>query len=275
MPLESDIAQILGEETQAEAETSEVESSSEEKEVGEETETSSEEETSSKEETSESEETSSEETSKESSEEEGKSENELLKEQNQKLKEQLNQTSAKSPQAESSSSEESSSPSDPLADVDPLGDFEFNSLVEDSETFKKWAKNFGSKIYEKAKEDFYREVPQVVQSTTQEQIQLREKAKEFYENNSDLAEVKPFVAQTTNQVHSEHPDWDFDQVLEESAKRARDALGLEKQALQTEKASKKKDPALAKEGGSRKSGKRESKDQRSEMERDIDEMIKS
>ena len=142
-----------------------------------------------------------------------------------------------------------------------------------AERFKKWAKDFGRQIYQKSQEDFFQQVPQVVQKTAQEQIYLRDKAKEFYDNNQDLAGVKDFVAQTTNQVHSEHPDWDFDDVLGEAANRAREALGLEKQAAQKEKESRKK-PKVPSEGTSKKSGKRgEPQDQRSEMEREIDAML--
>ncbi|MEF8799062.1 MAG: hypothetical protein V5A79_06585 [Candidatus Bipolaricaulota bacterium] len=275
MALDSDIARMLGEEpseeqetegqdTEAQAEEQEAQGTEETQEEGgeEQVEQQSEESAGSEE---------SEEGESESDEGE-ESEVEKLKKQNELLQQRLNEQAAQT-QTQTSEDESEKSKSDPLEDLDPIGDYDFESIAEDKETFQKWAKDFGRQIYQKAQEDFFQQVPQVVQKTAQEQIYLRDKAKEFYDNNQDLAGVKDFVAQTTNQVHSEHPDWNFDDVLGEAANRAREALGLEKQAAQKEKESRKK-PKVPSEGTSKKSGKRgEPQDQRSEMEREIDAML--
>lgn len=206
---------------------------------------------------------------------EGESEedDELTKERKrrEKLEEQVNELSKKIPQ-EQSQVEGQEAGQEETSPIDALKEYSFDNIVESEETFWKFVNDLITQVQSKTEEQTMKKIPQVVQSTAQEQIELREKASQFYSENPELAQSKPFVANITNQVWSEHPDWGFDDILNETANRARDALGLEKQAKQNEKDSKSKEgrnPAFAKTG--QKSSRRESSG-KSELEKELEEM---
>lgn len=135
-----------------------------------------------------------------------------------------------------------------------------------------------------AYEEMVRNTPKLVTTLVEGKITLDKAVDGFYEENEDLAPIKDYVGSVANMVVSENPDWAIDKVLEETEKRVRKNLDLEKKAKDThEKTKKKKDkdeeesddtkkknPLASKRGG--KSG-RKGEDTRSDEQRDIDDIV--
>lgn len=162
-----------------------------------------------------------------------------LKRQNEALIARINELSgmlqknASAQQAQASGSGSASDPSSDEDETDFFGDWTFEKIIESEESFKTFLSGFAKKIAVKTEETILRKIPGTVSKVTMQQLEVQRKAEEFYAAHPQLASTKPFVAQIANVVSSEHPDWDFDQVLQETANRAYSALGLSKKVLGT------------------------------------------
>lgn len=178
---------------------------------------------------------------------------------------------------ESSSSEEK--PAIPEPNLDPAtlfgDDFDFESVVESEESFKKFLTDFAKKVQGSAHESILQTLPDTVSTYVNQQVTVKEQVNEFYKNNPDLSSTKRYVSVTANEVASEHPDWDFPTVLDETAKRVRKSLGLKEEAKKENSSSsgqKKDSPALAK-GTKGQSSKKKPKQELSQMEQEIQELM--
>ena len=150
-----------------------------------------------------------------------------------------------------------------------FGEWKFDDIIADEESFKKFLTEFGTKIRTVTKESILKELPQTVTKLTTEQIETRKIVTDFYDENVELQSVKPFVAQITNQVASEHPDWTLPQVLEETAQRSYKALGLKKKVEeQTSKGNKK--PAFVDTTRNRRG---DANTQKSKLEKELEELM--
>lgn len=192
------------------------------------------------------------------------SELEKLRKQNQILKQQLQET----PQQQ----EEQKVEPTPLSD-EFLKDYNFEEIQDDPEKFKQFILDVANHVKKNTEESIFKNLPQTVNSLAGQQIELRQTAQRFYDQNPELGEVKPFVAKITNQVASEHPDWGIEKVLAETAKRSYKALGLEKTAkTQQQTSGKKRKPGLADaKGGSKRRNK--SGEELSELEKEIQDIL--
>ena len=192
------------------------------------------------------------------------SELEKLRKQNQSLKQQLQET----PQQQ----EEQKVEPTPLSD-EFLKDYNFEEIQDDPEKFKQFILDVANHVKKNTEESIFKNLPQTVNSLAGQQIELRQTAQRFYDQNPELGEVKPFVAKITNQVASEHPDWGIEKVLAETAKRSYKALGLEKTAkTQQQTSGKKRKPGLADaKGGSKRRNK--SGEELSELEKEIQDIL--
>lgn len=196
-------------------------------------------------------------------EEESLSELDQLKQANDRLREQLNEMSRKVPLTNDKQNEVSSTQSE---EQNFFGDWSFDKIIEDEDSFKKFLGEFAGKIKTVTEESLLKRLPGTVQRLTGEQLEARQTVKTFYETHPKLAETKPFVAQITTMVTSEHPDWTLEQVLGETASRAYKALGLKQEATKNSRK-----PAFA--GGA--SGKRGSytSEQKSKLEKELEELM--
>lgn len=84
-----------------------------------------------------------------------------------------------------------------------------------------------------AHERVLRAVPEVVRSAAQQQLAIDGAVKKFYEDRPHLATFKSAVAAAATGVHSEHPDWPLEKVLEEAAKRTERVLSLRAEGNRT------------------------------------------
>lgn len=140
-----------------------------------------------------------------------------------------------------------------------------------------------------AYEEAIRSTPELVGTLVDRKVSLDEAVKTFYKENEDLAPIKDYVGSVANMVVSENPDWEITKVLEETEKRVRKNLDLEKKAEDTHKKikkegdekeeededekdedKKKKSPLATKRGGK---SSRKGKDTRSETQTDIDDVV--
>lgn len=125
------------------------------------------------------------------------------------------------------------------------------------------------RVYERAREDAlpqeYRNLPSFLGEQVQRQMVLREGIREFFNANSDLLAVRKTVGAVTNEVVAEHPDWNLAQVLTEAETRTRTLLGIKKPKVKTDE----RNPALGGKGSSRK----KTGDNRTAMQKEIDDLI--
>jgi hypothetical protein len=150
-----------------------------------------------------------------------------------------------------------------------FGEWKFEDIIENEDSFKKFLGEFAGKVKNVTKEAILKDLPQTVTKLTSEQMETRRIVTEFYDGNKELQTVKPFVAQITNQVASEHPDWTLDKVLEETAVRSYKALGLKKK-VEDESARKQKKPAFVDTTRNRRGN---PDPQKSKLEKELEELM--
>jgi hypothetical protein len=137
-----------------------------------------------------------------------------------------------------------------------------------------------TRVYQRAREDTIRDIPNIVEQTTARQISMQDAVKKFYTENPELRQYAQYVGYVANQVRSESPDLGWDGVLGETASRVKKNLAISSQAKETEEQRRKKQqdkkesaPAFAKQGsGNHKGGK---SDDRSGFAKEVDSMIES
>ncbi len=163
------------------------------------------------------------------------------------------------------------------SDFDPFMGQEFDSIIEDKESFQKWAEGFYKQAKKDAHEEVLRKLPDTVSSYVQHQVSIQKAVDDFYSTHDDLADYKDYVSRIANEVQAENSDWTFNQVLEETAKRARQKLGLKERAQSSGKEnSSQKKPPLAKgnkSGSSKARSGGSSGDELSNVEKEIQDIL--
>lgn len=195
------------------------------------------------------------------------SETERLKQQVEKLQNIINQSQFQTTEAPKADE----TPSDETPDF--FGEWTYEDIIEDESNFKKFLGEFADKIKTWTQNEVSKTLPNKVSSQVLSQVSIQERVKSFYDEHKPLAKVRPYVAQITGQVSREHPDWDTDKVLNETAKRAYDALGLDfeevRDGVKKGKQKNVKKPAFA----STKGGSKKSKPKKSDLERQLEDLM--
>jgi hypothetical protein len=144
-----------------------------------------------------------------------------------------------------------------LGDFDPIGDSDVEDIIETPETFKKWASNAFQTFGQKLLESLSQELPNVVKTQASETVNYYQKANEFYDNNKDLKNYKPYVAFKMQQlVAQEGKDKPLDEILSKTAEEVRkdlklsapkpqDSPALPKRGARSSARSKRKEPELS------------------------------
>lgn len=83
-----------------------------------------------------------------------------------------------------------------------------------------------NKVYHAGREAAMQEIPALVQAHAAQTVDLRMKAKQFWDDNADLKEFADFVGLIANSVAQENPTLGLDDVYKETASRARARLKL-------------------------------------------------
>lgn len=126
---------------------------------------------------------------------------------------------------------------------DVLSGVDIDEAVSDPAKFNKVFQDFGTQLINATVQQIFTAIPGLISSQVVQQNSINRTVNDFYRENDDLEHVKPVVSATSNQVHSEHPDWTVEKVLDEAATRTRTMLGLSKQAVSQVK---KKNPSEVK-----------------------------
>ena len=163
----------------------------------------------------------------------------------------------------------------PVKDVSFLGeDVDIDELVGDREKLNALLVGVYKKALEDsqvgARESTLRAIPQMIVDQVQRQMVLREGITEFFKANEDLGVARRTMGALMNEVVGEHPEWNLKQVLDEAGTRTRKVLGLKKQTAVVGKKGGDRNPALV-DGGS--SGRKKTSDQRSGLQKEIDDII--
>ena len=109
-----------------------------------------------------------------------------------------------------------------LESIDFLSEISLDDLGSNPEILNK----VFNKIFQEAVKSSSQTVPQTVSKQMQESWSAHEISTQFYKDNKDLSNVRNVVKACTEQIISEHEDWEVGQILEESAKRTRESLGM-------------------------------------------------
>lgn len=147
---------------------------------------------------------------------------------------------------------EEPTPADPLANVanyDPIGDTDVDEIIADADSFKKWATNAFGKFQSHVLDTLKSALPSLIDSRANQVVNSYDKAREFYEANSDLKQYKSFVGQKFKEVYQENKDKSMEEVLQLAADKARKELKLDK-PKQDKKAREKAKNSLPKRGAS-------------------------
>lgn len=116
-------------------------------------------------------------------------------------------------------------------------DEDYRAIFENKDSFIGFVNKIVAQAKTEALEEAYKTIPQATFSYVQQQQGLQQVINDFKAAHSDLfssPEMQQYVAWTANQVQSEHADWHISQVLEETARRAGQVMGLQQQAKKAE-----------------------------------------
>jgi hypothetical protein len=103
---------------------------------------------------------------------------------------------------------------------------DFEDVVNDKASFEKFMRGLlGRYEVTRVRRDALA-TPTLVSRQVQYTLGLHEAVRNFYDTNKDLVGMKPLVGAFSNKFVAEHPDWSLAQVMEESAKATRAAVGM-------------------------------------------------
>lgn len=162
---------------------------------------------------------------------------------------------------------------DPITSMptyDPVGDADVDEIIADAGSFKKWASKAFGDFQSQMVEHLKSALPALVQAQANEAINSYDKAREFYDANSDLKPYKSFVGQKFKEVIQANKDKSVDDVLKIAAEQARKELKLSppKPGKDQEKAKN----SLPKRGASS-SSRSKGKDELTGVDKEIDAML--
>jgi hypothetical protein len=184
-------------------------------------------------------------------------------------KEQSSESSTTSQQAQSQESYEA---------IDFIGDLNMDDVTADKKIFNQVINNAVMKAIENA-EKFIKpnvlnetllSIPNVISSQIKEQAYINSAVDKFYEENSDLTNVKNTVGLVAQNIATEHPDYDITTLFNEAAKATRVMLKLPEASKiieNNEKVSEFQKPAFAAN-----TSKRSTSVKVSDLQRELDEL---
>lgn len=133
-------------------------------------------------------------------------------------------------------------------------DLDLDNVIDTEDHFKQFLLTFASAIHKDVAEKLMPEMPRIANEQVQRHLTIQEIREEFYKNHKVLNPVRSYVAQIANIVAQEDPTKSLMEVLEESAKRAKQALNLTDEIPTIEeKTEKKKTPAFVESGSAERS----------------------
>lgn len=119
-----------------------------------------------------------------------------------------------------------------------------------------------------AQEKVMRQIPQLVQSSAQQQMAIQNITQQFYEQNKDLTNFRQAVSMAAMQLYNENPNLELPQLLQGAAQRTREMLHLAQAGVQNQRQRVPAQPAggsVRSGGGNRVGGQPEMTDQQKQI----------
>ena len=102
----------------------------------------------------------------------------------------------------------------------------FASMISSPKAFEQTMAKMAKFIQDVTYGNILRTLPTTVTQLVQSSTSVTEMVSNFYKENSDLAQVKPYVRTVLDGLAAQHPEWEISKLFDETAKNARKALGL-------------------------------------------------
>lgn len=116
-----------------------------------------------------------------------------------------------------------------------LETMDFDQVMDKKESFVKFFLDAMEVVKAETVQQTLLSIPQVVGSVVHRQASLRDVAMTFYTTHPELKPVKQYVGKVATQISAENPEWDIQQVFEETAKKVKDTLNILDVVQKTEK----------------------------------------
>lgn len=152
---------------------------------------------------------------------------------------QYEQGSAKQPQAQPQPEPAPTQPQQPSAfpqmpnevsSLDFIGQEDHIKILESKESFNALLNKVATVAYNAAvmasQERILRQIPHVVETTANQQMQIKDIVGRFYSANKDLEPYKPAVSMAAIKLHNENPNMPLEEMLNKAAEETRKVLRI-------------------------------------------------
>ena len=152
---------------------------------------------------------------------------------------QYEQGSAKQPQAQPQPETAPTQPQQPSAfpqmpnevsSLDFIGQEDHIKILESKESFNALLNKVATVAYNAAvmasQERILRQIPHVVETTANQQMQIKDIVGRFYSANKDLEPYKPAVSMAAIKLHNENPNMPLEEMLNKAAEETRKVLRI-------------------------------------------------
>lgn len=117
-----------------------------------------------------------------------------------------------------------------VSSLDFLGQEDHIKILESKESFNALLNKVATVAYNAAvmasQERILRQIPHVVETTANQQIQIKDIVGRFYTSNKDLEPYKPAVSMAAIKLHNENPNMPLEEMLNKAAEETRKVLRI-------------------------------------------------
>lgn len=117
-----------------------------------------------------------------------------------------------------------------VSDLDFIGQTDHLSILENRDSFNALLNKVATVAYNAAvmasQERILRQIPKVVETTANQQLQIKDIVGRFYATNKDLEPYKPAVSMAAIKLHNENPNMPLEEMLTKAAEETRRVLRI-------------------------------------------------
>lgn len=117
-----------------------------------------------------------------------------------------------------------------VSDLDFIGQADHLSILENRDSFNALLNKVATVAYNAAvmasQERILRQIPKVVETTANQQLQIKDIVGRFYATNKDLEPYKPAVSMAAIKLHNENPNMPLEEMLTKAAEETRRVLRI-------------------------------------------------
>lgn len=117
-----------------------------------------------------------------------------------------------------------------ITTVDFLGEGDHVDIMEDKAKFNQLLNKVATVAFNAAvtasQERILRQIPQVVETTANQQRQIHSVVEKFYASHKDLEPFKQAVSMAAMQLHNENPAMSLEEILNKAAEKTREVLRI-------------------------------------------------